>query len=371
MTEIKSTYTEWEKKENTFKELEAEIIKTGKCCSCGACIAYCESQNFNVIEMDGSVPKFKSKESVNNCIQCGICYYICPQTNKLMDALIERHQVFDDLGYIKDVIPAKTTNKAFEEVVQDGGIATTILAHLFDRYQIDAAIVSEYNEELKPIPKIIYNKEDLIKSAGTRYSISSQILPLKDLYNISSDIIKKNRIFDIDELKLAFIGSPCQCRAISKMKLLNIKPAHVIKYVISLFCFENFDYDKLYDILEKETGISRLDIKKSWIKKNFFILTKDNKEFEIDIKKLDKAVRGHCLSCKDFTGMFSDLSVGAAGAPPNHTMIVIRTETGHKIIKSMYSKRFIEQYINPEDRKRDWKSRKINWFKRLIEIKHS
>ena len=371
MTEIKSTFIEWDEEGKTFKNLEEEIIKTGKCCSCGACIAYCESQNFNVIEMDGNIPRFKSEESINNCTSCNICYHICPQTDKLMDELIEKHQIFDDIGHIKDVIPARTTNMVFEEIAQDGGIATTILAYLFNKYQIDAAIVSEFDEGLKPIPKIIYEKEDLLKSAGTRYSISSQILPLKDLYKISSDIIQKKRIFDIDELKVAFIGTPCQCRAISKMKLLNVKPAHVIKYVISLFCFENFDYDKLYDLLEKETGISRLDIKKTWIKKNFFILTKDDKQFEIDIKKLYKAVRSHCLKCKDFTGMFSDLSVGATGAPPNHTMIVVRTENGQKIINSMYSKGLIEQYIDLDDRKKDWKSRKMNWFKRLISIKHS
>jgi len=369
MTEIKSIYTEWEKKENTFKELEAEIIKTGKCCSCGACIAYCESQNFNVIEMDGSVPKFKSKESVNNCIQCGICYYICPQTNKLMDALIERHQVFDDLGYIKDVIPAKTTNKAFEEVVQDGGIATTILAHLFDRYQIDAAIVSEYNEELKPIPKIIYNKEDLIKSAGTRYSISSQILPLKDLYNISSDIIKKNRIFDIDELKLAFIGSPCQCRAISKMKLLNIKPAHVIKYVISLFCFENFDYSKLMELLKSKTNVDPSNIKKTQIKKNFFLTSKADEQFELTLTELNDAVRNHCHECDEFTGRFSDISIGGSGAPAGYSMVIIRTEKGQKLMDSLLSEGKIEKYHIPSEQISDWKPKKINLFRRMISRK--
>ena len=43
--------------------------------------------------------------------------------------------------------------------------------YIFDKHEIDGAIVSEYDENLKPIPKIIYNKEDLFKSSGTRYTI--------------------------------------------------------------------------------------------------------------------------------------------------------------------------------------------------------
>ena len=34
-----------------FKDLEDEIIKTNKCCACGACVAYCSSQSFDVIKM--------------------------------------------------------------------------------------------------------------------------------------------------------------------------------------------------------------------------------------------------------------------------------------------------------------------------------
>ena len=34
-----------------FKDLEEEIIKTSKCCACGACVAYCQSQQFDVIKM--------------------------------------------------------------------------------------------------------------------------------------------------------------------------------------------------------------------------------------------------------------------------------------------------------------------------------
>ena len=367
MSESKDNATNNEVK--VFKDLFETIIHPGLCCSCGACVAYCESQGFNVIKMDGYTPKYKSPDTVDNCTECGLCFFICPQTDTIQDRIKEYYKIEDELGHIEDILAAKTTEKAIEEVGQDGGIVTTILSYLFDKNKIDAAIVSQYDADLNTVPMIVYEKEDLLKSSGTRYSISSQILPLKDLYNLSLEIIEKKGIFDIEQLRLAFVGTPCQVRAIGKMRFLHVKPAHVVKYAISLFCFENFDYDKLYEILAQETKVDTDQIKKTWIKKNFFLKDTKDKEFEIPIKKLDSAVRTHCLSCDDFTGRFSDISVGASGAPSGYSMVITRNEMGHKLINSLLSLGLIEQYIIPADQTKEWKEKKLARLKRMVELK--
>ena len=353
----------------TFEDLENEIIKSNKCCACGACIAYCESQLFNVIEMNGYIPGFKSEKSVDNCTKCGVCYYICPQIKALLKELNDTYYIEDNIGHIVKILAAKTINSALEKVGQDGGVVSAILTYLFERRKIDAAIVSEFDHNFEPVPKIIFDKEDLFKSAGTRYSISSQIFPLKNLYSIPQEILMKKEIFDIDQLRLAFIGTPCQCRAVSKMKFLHVKPAHVIKYTIGLFCFENFVYTQLYDILKRETNVDPTKIKKTWIKKNFFIQTRDNKEFEIDIKTLDPAVRNNCHECDEFTGRFTDISVGASGAPEGYSMIIIRTDNGENVINNMLSKGIIEQFIVPSNYTIEWKNKKLEWYKKLISLK--
>ncbi|MFW9828699.1 MAG: Coenzyme F420 hydrogenase/dehydrogenase, beta subunit C-terminal domain [Candidatus Thorarchaeota archaeon] len=353
----------------SFKDLKHEIIEANKCCACGACIAYCESQAFNVIEMKGYIPEFKSEKCVDNCTKCGVCYYICPQTTTLLDTLNDTYRVKDDIGNIVKILAAKTTNSTLEEVGQDGGIVSAILAFLFEKNKIDAAIVSEFDHNYEPVPKIIFDKEDLFKSAGTRYSISPQVFPLKNLYSIPQEILKKKKIFNIDQMRMAFIGTPCQCRAISKMKFLYIKPAHVIKYVIGLFCFENFIYTQLYDILKRETKVDSTNIKKTWIKKNFFVQTKDNNEFEIDIKLLNPAVRSNCLECDEFTGKFTDISVGASGAPKGYSMILIRTNKGEKLINNMLSRGIIQQFVVPFNKTIEWKKKKLNWYSKLISLK--
>lgn len=368
MTESK-TKSNSDQKVKVFSDLVEDVINKNMCCACGACVSYCESQSFDVIQMDGSTPKFKGKPNEENCTECGLCYYICPQTDPLLEKLKEVYCIEDGNGPIIDVLAAKTTDKAIEEVGQDGGVVTALLAHLFDKHKIDAAIVSEKDANWQTIPKMVFNKEELVKSSGTRYSISSQLLPLKDLYNIPLEILKEKGIFDIEQLRVAFVGTPCQCRAIAKMKLLNIKPAHVVKYNISLFCFENFDYEDLYKLLEKETKVKRTDIQKTWIKKNFFVRDKKGKEYEVPIKKLDPAVRNHCHHCDEYTGRFSDISVGAQGAPLGYSFIIIRTETGEQVIKTLLSEGLIEQHIVPVEESAEWKTSKLNWLIKLLSFK--
>ncbi|MFW9819255.1 MAG: Coenzyme F420 hydrogenase/dehydrogenase, beta subunit C-terminal domain [Candidatus Thorarchaeota archaeon] len=353
----------------TFEDVKNEVIERNKCCACGACIAYCESQGFDVIEMNGDIPEFKSKKSIDNCTECGVCYYICPQTKILKKELNEAFSIDDSIGNIIKVLAAKTTISSLDKIWQNGGVVTAILTYLFDKHKIDAAIVSEFDMNFQPVPKIIFDKKDIVKSAGTRYSISSQISPLKNLYTIPKEILKNKEIFDVDQLRMAFIGTPCQCKAVSKMKFLHVKPAHVIKYIISLFCFENFLYTQLYDILKKETEVNPAKIKKTWIKKNFFLQTKDNKKYEIDIRILDPAVRNNCRDCNDFTGRFADISVGASGAPEGYSMILVRTDTGEKVINKMLSNRIIDQFIVPSKNIIEWKNKKIDWYKKLISLK--
>jgi len=126
----------------------------------------------------------------------------------------------------------------------------------------------------------------------------------------------------------------------------------------------------LYDILKRETEVHPTKIKKTWIKKNFFIQTKDDKEFEIDINTLDPAVRNNCHECDEFTGRFTDISVGASGAPEGYSMTLIRTDNGEKVINNMLSKGIIEQFIVPVNNAIEWKNKKLDWFNKLIALKN-
>jgi len=369
MTEVKPKKTIL-KDVKIFKNLEDEIIKTNKCCACGACVAYCSSQGFDVIKMEGYTPQFISDANEENCKECGVCYYICAQTEPLIEQLNEKYRIKDEIGYIQNVIAAKTTNEKIKELGQDGGLVTTFLTYLFDKNKIDAAIISEYNENLQTIPKIIYNKEDLLRSSGTRYSISPNILPLKDLYSIAENIVEKHhQIYDINQIRMAFVGTPCQCRAIRKMQLLSISPAHVIKYVFGLFCMENFDYEKLFQLVKKETNEDPTNIAKMNIKKNFFITNNENKVYEIELNKFDDAVRNHCHECDEFTSKFADISFGGSGAVQKNSMALVRTDKGEELIRDLIIEGYIEKFVPKKSTISEWRSNKLNLYRKMTNDK--
>ena len=353
-----------------LKNLEDEIIKTNMCCSCGACVAYCNAQGFDIIKMEGYTPQIRSDAKVEDCKECGVCYYICPQTEPLMKQLNDDYRIKDEMGYIQDVVAAKTTDEKIKEMGQDGGLVTTLLMYLFDKNKIDAVIVSEYDDKFQTIPKIIFDKEELLKSSGTRYSISSNILPLKDLYNIADDIVEKHpQIYDINQIRMAFVGTPCQCRAVRKMQLLNISPTHVIKYVFGLFCMENFDHDKLFQLVKKETNEEPTNIAKMNIKKNFFITSKENKVYEIELKKFDDAVRNHCHECDEFTSRFADISFGGSGAVQQNSMVLIRTDKGQDLIRDVIIAGYIKKFTPKKSTITEWKAKKINLLRNMTNKK--
>ena len=209
-----------------------------------------------------------------------------------------------------------------------------------------------------------------MQSSGTRYSISSNILPLTDLYNIAEEIVEKHpQIYDINQIRMAFVGTPCQCRAVRKMQLLNITPTHVIKYVFGLFCMENFDYKKLFELVKKETNEDPTNIAKMNIKKNFFITNKENKVYEVELNKFDDAVRNHCHECDEFTSRFADISFGGSGAVQKNSMTVVRTEKGEQLMREAIIAGYIDKFTPKKSTIDEWKASKINLFRRMTNNK--
>ena len=70
------------------------------------------------------------------------------------------------------------------------------------------------------------------------------------------------------------------------------------------------DYEKLFELVKKETNEDPNNIAKMNIKKNFFITNKANKTYEVPLNKFDEAVRSHCHDCDEFTSRFADISFG-------------------------------------------------------------
>ncbi|MGV9198332.1 MAG: Coenzyme F420 hydrogenase/dehydrogenase, beta subunit C-terminal domain, partial [Promethearchaeia archaeon] len=61
--------------------------------------------------------------------------------------------------------------------------------------------------------------------------------------------------------------------------------------------------------------------------------------------------------------------VGASGAPQGYSMIIIRTETGEKLVNHALANKYIERYVVPPEESQAWKEKKKNWFKKMVSFK--
>jgi len=151
------------------------------------------------------------------------------------------------------------------------------------------------------------------------------------------------------------------------MQFLNIKPANTIKYIIGLFCMENFTYtDLMKEKIEKEKNIKLEDIKKLNIKKDFIITLNDNSEIRIPFKELDEVVRSNCKYCPDFSNIYADISVGGIGAPQNHSVVMIRTDIGAELFDRAVYDKYIREH---EGNITQLRERSLKLINRMTKIK--
>ena len=297
-------------------------------------------------ETPGEVPEGEPPEG--KCIECKLCYFVCPVTESLTPRMEELFGSEDVLGNYSNLYKAKTEVPEIAEIAQDGGIVSTILAYALRQGIIDGAIVSVTSDENPwiPEPKIITSYEELLQSAGTRYSLSPNIASLAQYRDVVEELLAQRPIGE-DWLRLAFVGTPCQTLGVRKLHSAldgaDIRPANLITLTIGLFCMENFDATKLHQLVQEKTGLTVNQIRKMDIKKGaLHIFPKDDDEAKtIPLEETTEAVRSGCHSCEDLTAWYADISVGSIGTPAGWSTVFARTEKGKEIFEGAVREKMI------------------------------
>lgn len=331
-----------EESTKTFKDLIREVHDQGICGQCGGCVSFCYAGDLIAIEMssDGK-PHYLNEE---NCLQCGICFLICPQINILDEDIQAQFNWEPPIGAYKHLTCARTNNEEIMKVCSDGGVVTSLLIYLLEHKLIDGAIVSVSEGPFGRKPIVATTKEKIISAAGSRFIGKSNIEELGNFTTYSQTMFALRDIKNLDMLKIAVVGTPCQIHTIRKMQYLGVMPAHVVKYVIGLFCLENFSFsaDKLSEV-EDTLGVKIDDIKKINLKEDFVITSKSGEVKHIPLSELEKVARPACFACTDYANDFADISVGGIGSPEGFSTTIIRTEQGQKIFSNALRNGYIEE----------------------------
>jgi len=351
----------------SFDDLIKEVHEQGICGECGGCVSFCSANKLKAIEMSESgPPRYYNKD---NCLHCGICYLICPQTQVLNKELNERFNYKVSIGNWGKITSSQATSEEIRKKATDGGVITAILCYLLDHNLINGAIVSKREGPFNRIPFFATTKEELLEAAGSHFDLSQGVVTLENYNTFIPTITTLKKVVNLDMMNIAVVGTPCQMHSIRKMQELSILPAHIIKYVLGLFCNLNFSFtDEARKKLEERFNFSFNDLEKINIKENLVLKLK-NQTIHIDFEDLKEITRSACLSCRDFSNVYADISFGGLGSQEGYTTSVIRTKVGEEIYNNALKEDYIQEPtdLNTSVKKSEMLAKVISVGKRKYE----
>jgi len=312
-----------------WNELESEVINSGKCVFCGACGAFCDNIKFDMIK---EVPKEDgSCKDANTCRDgFGICYNLCPKTEieqyplSLLDKWVFEKKHDKIFGHYIDILSVKLTDKAFEKIPLGAGPLTGLLWVAIENKLIDAALITDKDENFNPIPKIADSSNELFKGIGYKPSQGP-------ILSLVGEAINR------EYTDIAVVGTPCQIQALRKLQNhpgFDFEAYDLVSLAIGTFCTGTF-YNQILEEIYKEYNVNRKEILNIRTDREHFILLikSDSKVTKIPLNYLyDRAIRKACFSCSDYTASFADISIGEFGSETGWNTIIIRTIRGKEVI---------------------------------------
>ena len=333
-----------------WKELYEEVIETGLCTGCAGCVVTCPHDVIGYEHEEGKYKPFHLEEELglSNCIHgekgCTTCTRACPRFRSWESAankhLFGRDRKDDEMaGIWEQLLLTRATDKTTHDKGQDGGFVSAMLVWLLDNGYIDGALVSgvEDDDAWKAKPVVVRNREEVLATAGSRYTYCANPLALRDAKEMGLS-------------RLALVGMGCQTS--SPPVMWDRKAGKVSKpfqFTIGLLCSKTFDDAIFPELFEAKYGLKKQDMVKMNIKGVFQIWMKDGSYHEIDLKECHQWTRTGCKTCPDFAAEHSDIATGGIGKDNDWTLTIVRTKLGVEVIERMIRDGVIEARPAQED----------------------
>ncbi|MBN1800979.1 MAG: Coenzyme F420 hydrogenase/dehydrogenase, beta subunit C-terminal domain [Candidatus Lokiarchaeota archaeon] len=352
----------------SFEDLIKEVHEKGLCGECGGCVSFCSAAELKAIEMPPSGPPVYSNK--DNCLHCGLCYLVCPQTYVLNDELNERFNYRVSIGNRKKITSSQSTSEEVKRRATDGGAVTSILLYLLDHNLIKGALVCKKEGPFKRVPFFATTRQQIIEAAGSHFDLSKQVSGLEHYDTFIPTITKLKKIVGTDMMNIAVVGTPCQIHSIRKMQELSILPAHVVKYTLGLFCNFNFSFDaEARKKIEDKYGFAFEDVESMNIKDFLALQLRNNETIVIEFQDLNDIARKACFGCRDFSNVYADISFGGLGSKDEYTTTIVRTNVGEEIYNAAVKEGYLKEPIdlNTAVKKSEMLAKVISFGKRKFE----
>ena len=321
----------------SFTDLIQDVQKPGLCHRCGGCVTFCSAVNYSALELDSEGnPRYADQ---NKCIECGLCYTICPEINELEEETRQRLDWRPPIGRVIETAIARASDPAIRAKATDGGVVTALLVHLFKAGRIDGAIVTKPTGPFRREPFLAETEADIREAAGFFFDTSHGMERYSDYYLTYSQFREFNPLIQKGLQRIAFVGTPCQIRAVRRMQTLHIIPSDAIKFCLGLFCSGNFVYGKKeQEKIAKIGNFQWKDVVKINIKQDLQVHLNNGEVKTVVLDELEFMKRFACYFCPDYAAEYADLSFGGIGAPDGWTTVIVRTPIGRAILADARSK---------------------------------
>ena len=297
------------------KELKEDVISSGRCIGCGACIHLC--------------PYFESYKGKTACLfpctlEQGKCFALCPKVEVDLDAL-SRHifaqpYINNPLGSYRFIKVSKAGPKAHRGDVQSGGTVSSLMSFALKSGKIDAAVLTG-KKGILPVPCLVTDPDEVYRCSGSKYTAAPTLSAL-------------NQAIAMGYRQIGIVGTPCQTLAVAQLRSNPLKEEDFndpVAWVVGLFCTWSLDFRLFEPFISKRVGIDK--IKKVDIPPppaNVFEIYTDTEKIEVPLDEIRQLISESCAFCPDMTSEFSDVSVGVLEGHPGMNTMIVRTERGEQ-----------------------------------------
>jgi len=333
-----------------WKELFSEVVTSGLCTGCAACVVACPH---DVLDYESKNGVYKPWHldidgGRDNCTHgetgCTLCTRACPRFRNWESEIdthkFARERTDDEVYGIGDVLLAKSTDASILDNGQDGGVVSTLLIYALENDIIDAALVSGLEGDgttWRAEPRVATTRQDVLDTAKSRYTYSPNLLAYPKAVEAGAE-------------RIALVGMGCMASAPGAMQSRKAgKIARRLGFTIGLLCSKTFDDAIFEELFEAKYNIKRADIKKMNIKGVFQIWTNDGEFHEVPLKEAHAFTREGCTHCPDFAAEHADISTGGIGAFGDWTLVIVRTDKGRELISALKEKGLIETRPGDDD----------------------
>lgn len=311
-----------------LQKLKEEVLDKGLCTLCGSCLGMCPYLKFfqgKVIIMDHCT------------LTVSRCYDFCPMVG-VEKELLSAPYSGKPLGEIRDVMMTRSTDPEILKKAQYGGTVSTLIYMALKKGLIDKALLTKH---INGVPKgvIVSSREEVLACSGSNFLISPSIEAF-------------NRWQPVDAESIGVVGTPCQLRALAKMRLsplAELSNISRVALIIGLFCTWGLSHSFYYKVLINlvpHLGIKRMDAPPP--PANILEVYTSEGCITIPLDRVRPFIQSACALCFDMTAEMSDLSLGAVEGIKGWNTLLIRTERGQNLLEMALAEGLIEKCPLPE-----------------------